>query len=264
MQMPLRTHEQENRCATFPVPLRFLNEHSRPKPPHVTVTSTKRLLKRKEKENALRNGVPREVYRKTQFRTVHCKYFFRGMCKYGQDCEFLHAPLSASDQLVTVTQIPRGIDGKTLAKLFKERLGFEVLNHCQIIDGVCEKLVLGKIEQVNALLTQKTVQLGDFSVIVKKYKDSRSQLSLRSVFVGGLPKNITESGLKFELQRLAGVTVTSMHRIKHNSFCPKVILQSEQQANQLIRMKILQIGASEVDIRPFMEPRNMCNPTMFL
>merc|ERR1711964_150844 len=110
-------------------------------------------------------------------RTRLCKHFLLGKCGAGDKCTYAHdiSVLKPDEQKVFIGGIPSACTSRQLVAAI-EKLGFKVLNipKCHP-SGFSPKVCLGSVEEAKELLKIARIPVGDHTVDVRKFNDSRSK-----------------------------------------------------------------------------------------
>jgi len=110
-------------------------------------------------------------------RTRLCKHFLIGKCSAGDKCTYAHdiSVLKPDEQKVFIGGIPSACTSRQLVAAI-EKAGFKVLNipKCHP-SGFSPKVCLGSVEEAKELLKIARIPVGDHTVDVRKFNDSRSK-----------------------------------------------------------------------------------------
>jgi len=186
-----------------------------------------------------------------------CWHFMRGHCKRGKFCDFNHdSKHSYPDACkVFLGGLPFNITEATLRKQLLQQ-GFNVVNNPKIYGGFSPQVCLASAAEATRLIKKGPIMIGGTSVDVRSYqpftKKNKAKLidmSVRSVFLGGLRKGTTTQMIKRKLETL-GVKIVNYPLIKAG-FSPQVTLSTAMQALKLVNMAKVQINGALVDIRPY-------------
>jgi len=191
-----------------------------------------------------------------------CRHFEDGYCRRGETCDFKHNTLNSypDTQKVFLGGLSRHITSEKLVLELEEK-GYKVINNPKIIQRFSPQVCLGSVEEAQKMLQKGTITIEGRSLDVRPYqpftqKELKRQLDInrKSVFLGGVPLNITIRILKREIAKL-GMKVTNRPLIK-NGFIPKVTLATANQAKQLIAQGEIKLFGVVVNVRPYMLSKN--------
>jgi len=125
-----------------------------------------------------------------------------------------------------------------------------VINKPQIFEGFTPRVVLDSLESAENLIKQKKIRLFGRKVDVRPYEDRlRSDEQKKMVFIGGLPHGMTVDEL-IEGMRKQGFDICNRPHLGEG-YARDVELKSEDQANNLVRKKKIELYGSICDVRPF-------------
>jgi len=187
-----------------------------------------------------------------------CRHFLKGRCNRGNSCDFLHdqSIFCTDDQKVFLGGLPTHITDMALRDALKMQ-GYNVLNKPKVLQGFSPQICLGSMEEAQEMVRRGKILIGGAFVDVRPYEAfAKDNLKIgsedeirRSVFLGGLSNNTTGWMIKERLAQLGFVTVN--HPVVKSGFAPQVILDSAEQAQRLVELKVIKINKSVVEIRPY-------------
>jgi len=162
---------------------------------------------------------------------------------------------SESDQKVFLGGLPAGMTERTLREQMLA-IGYKVLKRPKVLRGFAPEVLLRSVEQAQELVARGTITLDGAKVEVRPWKSSRqSQLKnipnveKRSIIFEGLPVGTTAKDIKDTLTKM-GMKVVNHPMIK-DGFSGQLILETDSQAQNLIRMKKMFLKEKFVNVRPF-------------
>jgi len=163
---------------------------------------------------------------------------------------------SDADQKVFLGGLPIGMTERTLREQMSA-LGYKVLKRPKVLRGFAPEVLLRSVEQAQELVAKRTIILDGVKVEVRPWKSSTRHSQLknipsvgnRSIFLQGLRVGTTAKDIKDTLKKM-GMRVVNQPVIK-DGFSGQVILETDSQAQDLIRMKKMFLNVKFVDVRPF-------------
>jgi len=162
-------------------------------------------------------------------------------------------------QKVFLGGLPKHLTSCTLRQKLSEQ-GWTVLNNPRIHRWYTPQVCLGSIAEAKRLVEQGTIMIDGTSVRVRPFEaftmDKKKKLPdevRRSVFLGGLASSTTTDMIRDQLGRI-GVVVVNRPAVK-SGYCRKVVLETFEQAQMLLRLKCVEINGSMANVRPFANMR---------
>jgi len=198
-------------------------------------------------------------HRKQKSKLPYCRHYNEGCCKRGINCKFQHiiSVVYPDSQKVFLGGLPPDMTEKELSEKLNEK-GFHIINKPSIkykykyTPQVCLKSVEEAkrlIEKGSIIIDGLEVDVRPYKAVTKKQQERLIDITRRSVFLGGLGKEITPKIIRSELA-IIGMSVVNRMTVKPG-FCPQVTLATPEQAYSLVCKKKLQIKGKLVSVRPF-------------
>lgn len=184
-----------------------------------------------------------------------CRHFLKGHCKRGASCDFLHdsSIFCPDKQKVFLGGLPSTVNAELLCQKLAD-LGYDVINKPKVLRGFTPQVCLATMEQAQRLIELGKIFIDGSMVDVRPYEDKKPPDDLkRSVFLGGLPNDVTVNDIKESLQ-MAGVRVCNFPIIKAG-FTPQVVLGTPEEAQRLIKAKKVNVAGKFVEVRPYVNFR---------
>jgi len=191
-----------------------------------------------------------------------CRHFLKGSCNRGNSCDFQHdeSIFCSEEQKVFIGGLPPHITAKALKDAIKMQ-GYTVLNMPKVLQGFSPQICLGSVQEAKNMIKRGQIVIDGAFADVRPYEASaKDRLKLghedgikRSVFIGGLLSGTTGWMIKEQLAGLGFTTVR--HPIVKSGFAPQVVLESVEQAQQLVKLKNIKINKSTVEIRAYIRHR---------
>jgi len=187
----------------------------------------------------------------------HCRHFLKGRCDRGASCGFRHDySLFCTDlQKVFLGGLPKHLTSSLLRQKLSEQ-GYTVLNNPRIHRWYSPQVCLGSIAEAERLVEKGTIVIDGASVRVRPYKavrgDKKKKLPdevRRSVFLGGLASSTTAEMIRNQLAKI-GLVVVNTPVVK-SGYSRKVVLETLEQAQTLLRLSRVKINGSWASVRPF-------------
>jgi len=194
-----------------------------------------------------------------------CRHFAEGYCRRGETCDFQHNSLNSrpNSQKVFLGGLPDSMTSHKLVRELKKQ-GYRVINKPKIIRRFSPQVCLESVDEAQKMLLRRTLTIEGCNVDVRPYEaftqkelDNQIDINRRSVFLGGLPSDITVRTLKAEIEKL-GMKVTNRPIIKAG-FIPKVTLATASQAKNLIDRGVLDLNGTAVNVRPYTLSKDRTN-----
>jgi len=191
----------------------------------------------------------------------HCKHFLNGDCDRGKYCGFRHDySLFCTDmQKVFLGGLPKHLTSTKLRQILSEQ-GYTVLNNPRINRWYTPQVCLGSIAEAKRLVEQgtividgKIIRVRPFEAFTRDKKKKPPDEVRRSVFLGGLASSTTTDMIRDQLGRI-GVVVVNSSAVK-SGYCRKVVLETFEQAQMLLRLSCVEINGSMANVRPFANMR---------
>jgi hypothetical protein len=188
-----------------------------------------------------------------------CWHFLRGFCKRGKCCGFRHSVPITTNKSRKKSR-PEASSHITEDALIKELSDLSLNVSCKMKRR--EKSWPRKYRGLDPgmqALSEKELLVGDSrsvspSRMISNFQCKRfSDVTKRSIFLGGLSKGVTCQMIRIALERHEA-RVVSIVPVK-KGFCPKVTLATIYQASKLISTAEIEIDGSLVEVRPY-RPRS--------
>jgi len=191
----------------------------------------------------------------------HCRHFLNGHCDRSKSCGFLHDySLFCTDmQKVFLGGLPKHLTSTKLRQKLSEQ-GYTVLNNPRINRWYTPQVCLGSIAEAKRLVEQgtividgKIIRVRPFEAFTRDKKQKPPDEVRRSVFLGGLASSTTTDTIRDQLGRI-GVVVVNRPAVK-SGYCRKVVLETFEQAQFLLRLRCVEINGSIANVRAFANMR---------
>jgi len=191
----------------------------------------------------------------------HCRHFLKGRCDRGESCGFRHdySLFCTDKQKVFLRGLPKHLNSRLLRQKLSEQ-GYTVLNNPKIHRWYSPQVCLGSIAEAKRLVKQGTILIDGAFVRVRPFKAFRGDGKKkfpdevrRSVFLGGLAPNTTAKMIRDQIGR-RGFVVVNIPVVK-SGYCRKVVLETFEQAQTLLRLSFVEINESIASVRPFANMR---------
>jgi len=195
--------------------------------------------------------------KKSRQKSRYCRHFLKGHCQRGDSCSFWHDhSIFCSDmQKVFLRALPSHINSSLLTKEFEEQ-GYTVLNRPKILKRFSTHVCLGSVEEAKGILEKGTIIIDGAVVHACPFKardryneEKQPDEVERSVFLGGLNSSTTEEMIKDVLGKM-GLVVVNIPELK-SGYAPRVVFETLQQAQTLLKKMRVQINGALVNVRPF-------------
>jgi len=190
-------------------------------------------------------------------KSKHCRHFLTGRCERGESCGFRHDySLFCTDmQKVFLGGLPKHMNSSLLRQKLSEQ-GYTVLNNPKINRWYTPQVCLGSIAEAKKLVKQGTILIDGSFVRVRPFEAFRRDRKKkspdevrRSVFLGGLAPNTTAEMIRDQIGRI-GFVVVNIPVVK-SGYSKKVVLETFEQAQTLLRLSCVEINGSMASVRPF-------------
>jgi len=191
----------------------------------------------------------------------HCRHFLKGSCDRGASCGFIHDySLFCTDlQKVFLGGLPKHLNSSLLRQKLSEQ-GYTVLNNPRINRWYAPQVCLGSIAEAERLVEKGTIVIDGASVRVRPFEAVRGDRKKnfpdevrRSIFLGGLARSTTGEMIRNQLAK-TGLVVVNTPVVK-SGYSQKVVLETFEQAQTLLRLSCVEINGSMASVRPFANMR---------
>jgi len=165
-------------------------------------------------------------------------------------------PDSDVEQRIFLGGLPLGMTERGLRQELAAQ-GYKILKRPKIIRGFAPQVLMRSVDEAKELVEKGVIIINGAEVQVRPFnsfmKQSKSKkipnVGKRSIFLGGLPSGTTSKDIKLALMKM-DIKVVNYPVVKFG-YSRQVILETVQQARNLIDMRKVFINGAFVDVRPF-------------